>query len=126
MEGLDTMSIIRLEGMHFYAHHGCFEEERVIGTRFIVDVALSVDTTLAEHSDSLDDTVNYAEVYQVVKKEMQISSKLLEHVAHRIGEALLEPFPLLRSVTIKISKMAPPLGGKMTAASVEVCVLKEC
>ena len=73
MEGLDTMSIIRLEGMHFYAHHGCFEEERVIGTRFIVDVALCVDTTLAEHSDSLDDTVNYAEVYQVVKKEMQIS-----------------------------------------------------
>ena len=75
------MSTISIEGMEFYAYHGHFAEEQIIGTWFVVDLFLKTDTTRAEQSDDLQDTVNYLEVYQTVKQEMQISSKLLEHVA---------------------------------------------
>ena len=78
------MSIISIEGMEFFAYHGCFKEEQVIGTKFNIDLFLTVDTSKAEGSDELHDTVNYQEVYQLVKGEMQVTSKLLEHVGRRI------------------------------------------
>ena len=83
------MSVIRIENMDFYAFHGCFAEEQKIGTHFRVDVALTTDTTKAQKSDDINHTVNYLEVYQVVKREMMIPSHLLEHVADRIGEAVM-------------------------------------
>lgn len=114
------MGRISINGMHFYAHHGCFEQERAIGTHFCVDLQMEVDTSRAEVSDSIVDTVNYLEVYQVVKREMEQPSHLLEHVAHRIGEAVQAEFPDTMSVVVKVSKLNPPLGGQMEAVSVEV------
>ena len=78
------MSTISIEQMEFYAYHGCFKEEQIIGTRFLVDLYLETDTKKAEKTDELADTVNYQEVYLLVKKEMDIKSKLLEHVGRRI------------------------------------------
>lgn len=106
--------------MRFYAHHGCFEEEQTIGTRFRVDLTIEVDTRKAEVSDNIADTVNYLEVYQVVKHEMERPSHLLEHVAHRIGESIRTQFPDTMTVAVKISKLNPPLGGQMESVSVEV------
>lgn len=114
------MSLISIEKMEFYAYHGCFDEERKIGTWFNVDLSMEVDTSKAEVSDSLEDTVNYQEVYQVVKKEMMISSKLLENVARRILKAIREAFPAVSYAWVKVKKMNPPLGGKMEAVSVEM------
>ena len=114
------MAIISIEKMEFYAYHGCFEEERKIGTWFSVDMSMEVDTSKAEMSDNLDDTVNYQAVYQVVKREMMVSSKLLEHVARRILTAVQKEFPALSYAWIKIKKMNPPLGGKMESVSVEM------
>jgi dihydroneopterin aldolase len=111
------MAQISIEGMEFHAYHGCFAEEQLIGTQFIVDLFLEVDTTTAEQTDSLHDTVNYLSVYQVVKKEMMINSKLLEHVGRRILTAVKSHFPTAKHVTIKIRKMNPPLGGKMDFVS---------
>ena len=113
------MAIISIEKMEFYAYHGCFEEERKIGTWFSVDMSMEVDTSKAEMSDNLDDTVNYQAVYQVVKREMMVSSKLLEHVARRILTAVQKEFPTISYAWIKIKKMNPPLGGKMESVSVE-------
>ena len=113
------MSIISIEKMEFYACHGCFEEEREIGTRFRVDVAMDVDTTKAQQSDDINDTVSYLDVYQVVKREMMIPSHLLEHVMQRVGEAILHDFPGVNSVRVKVSKLNPPLGGQMDCVSVE-------
>ena len=104
--------------MRFYAHHGCFEEERAIGTYFRVDLSFTTDTSRAEVSDNIDDTVNYLEVYRVVKMQMEKPSHLLEHVARRIGDAVKEHFPAVESVTVKVSKLNPPLGGQMDAVSV--------
>lgn len=114
------MSIISIEGMEFFAYHGCFAEEQIIGTKFSVDVFLEVNTETAEQSDRLSDTVNYQAVYQLVKAEMQIKSKLLEHLAKRILDKIQAVFPDVEDASIKIRKLNPALGGKMDFVSVEL------
>ncbi len=112
------MSIISIEGMEFFAYHGCFTEEQIIGTNFNVDLFLTIDTSKAENTDNLYDTVNYQDVFQLVKAEMQVTSKLLEHVAKRILNVVIAKFPEIENATIKIKKLNPPLGGKMDFVSV--------
>ena len=114
------MAIISIEKMEFYSYHGCFEEERKIGTWFNVDLSMEVDTSKSEETDNLDDTVNYQAVYAVVKREMMISSKLLENVARRIINAVKKEFPAVSYAWVKVKKMNPPLGGKMESVSVEL------
>lgn len=104
--------------MEFHAYHGCFAEEQLTGTRFTVDLFIETDTQKAEQSDHLIDTVNYLEVYQVVKQEMMIHSKLIEHVGRRILNQLMAKFPTIQHATIKLKKMNPPLGGKMEFVSI--------
>ena len=111
------MSVVSVEGMEFFAYHGCFKEEQLTGTKFIVDIFLTVDTNKAESSDNLEDTVNYQEVFRLVKAEMLITSKLLEHVGRRILDSVTTKFPQVESATLKIRKMNPPLGGKMDFVS---------
>jgi dihydroneopterin aldolase len=114
------MGLISLEGMEFYAYHGCFEEEKVIGTKFTVNLYLLAPTTEAETSDDLNKTVNYQEVYRLVREEMGKTSNLLEHVGRRILDAIKKDFPQVESADVKISKMNPPLGGKMKSVSVSL------
>jgi 7,8-dihydroneopterin aldolase/epimerase/oxygenase len=111
------MSTISIEGMEFYAYHGCFAEEQLIGTWFVVDLFLETDTTEAEQTDDLTKTINYLEVYQLVKKEMEINSKLLEHVGRRILNRVTVTYPSISHARIKVRKMNPPLGGKMDFVS---------
>jgi dihydroneopterin aldolase len=112
------MALITINDMRFYAHHGCFEQERVIGTHFRVDLSFTTDTSKAEISDNIVDTVSYLDVYQVVKAEMMTPSHLLEHVARRVGESVLADFPAVDTVNVKVSKLNPPLGGQMDSVSV--------
>ena len=112
------MATISIEGMEFHAYHGCFEEEQVIGNTFMVDVHMDTDTASAELSDRLEDTVNYADVYQLVKEQMEVNSKLLEHVGRRIMDAILAKYPEIDIIEVKISKLNPPVGGKVHAVSV--------
>lgn len=114
------MSCIELNGMDFYAFHGCFAEEQAIGTHFRVDVAFETGTLIAQQSDSIDDTVSYLDVYHTVKREMMKPSHLLEHVADRIGEAILQEYPNVETVTTKVYKLNPPLGGQLESVSVAV------
>ena len=64
------MSVISIEGMEFFAYHGCFKEEAIIGTKFRIDLFLRTDTRKAEVSDELHDTVNYQKVYAYIKEEI--------------------------------------------------------
>jgi dihydroneopterin aldolase len=64
------MSLITIEGMEFFAYHGCFKEEQIIGTKFLVDLYIESDTIEAEETDKLSKTINYQTVYLLVKKEM--------------------------------------------------------
>lgn len=114
------MSVISIEGMEFFAYHGCFKEEAIIGTKFRIDLFLRTDTRKAEVSDELGDTVNYQKVYAFVKEEMQARSKLLEHVGRRILHRIQKEFPEVNQAKIKIRKLNPPLGGKMDFVAVEL------
>ena len=114
------MAWITLEGMHFYAFHGCFEEEQRIGTHFDVNVAFETDTRKAQKSDEIADTVSYLDVYHTISREIMKPSHLLEHVADRIGEALLQEYPAVTAIEVKVSKLNPPLGGKLDAVSVAI------
>jgi dihydroneopterin aldolase len=114
------MDTISLTGMQFYAHHGCFAEEQKIGTRFMVDVQLAADLSRAAASDELNDTLNYQEVYNIVKLEMEEPSHLLEHVAGRIATSLTQKMEKIAQLTVKVTKFNPPLGGQVQASSVSI------
>jgi dihydroneopterin aldolase len=111
------MGKITLEGMEFFAYHGCFKEEQLIGTRFTVDLCIETDTSAAEQSDHLHDTVNYVSLYNVVKTEMEQKSHLLEHLSQRILRALSNQFPVITGIDLIVSKLNPPVGGKMKQIS---------
>lgn len=112
------MATIRIEGMDFFAYHGCFTEESIIGTRFEVDLTIQADTVQAEVSDNLHHTVNYLTLFETVKMEMEVRSNLLENVAHRIISSVRKRFPVISFVEVKVSKLNPPLGGKIDRVSV--------
>ena len=107
---------IELREMRFYAHHGVGEQETVVGNWFTVDLALEAPLGLAVESDDLSATINYAEVYEVVKVEMAVPSKLIEHVAGRIMRALKVRFPQLTAIDIRLAKRNPPFGGDIREA----------
>lgn len=112
------MGIIEVEGMEFYAYHGCFAEEQIVGNKFLVDLKMEADCSKPELSDNIADAVNYQVAYQIVKSEMEITSRLLEHVAQRILTKLLEKMSGIDVATVKVSKMNPPMGGEIRNVSV--------
>ena len=97
--------------MEFRANHGCLERERVIGNEFVVDFRGDLDMSAAIESDNLEDAVNYAHIYNVVAREMDQPSNLLEHVAGRIVKALAAEFPQFESFSVRVSKKRPPVDG---------------
>ncbi len=112
------MGLIEIEGMHFYAYHGHFEVEQIVGNDFIVNLQMGVDCTKAALSDDLNDALNYQAVYALVQKEMAVKSRLLENVANRILDVLFAEFSNLENAKVKISKMNPPMGGEIDKVSV--------
>lgn len=112
------MGIIEIEGMQFFAFHGHFEAEQIVGNHFQVDIRFETDCSKAAISDDLKDAVNYQEVYNLVKKEMEITSHLLENVAKRILDALFLCFPVINEAKVKISKLNPPMGGEIEKVGV--------
>lgn len=100
---------IELRGLTFFAYHGVLLEERQLGNTFVVDLVLDADISRAVFTDELDDTVNYAVVYEVVKQEMAVPSLLLEHVCGRIAKALLDSFSALHRVRVCVTKKNPPI-----------------
>jgi dihydroneopterin aldolase len=113
---------IELKGLRFTAKHGVLPQERVVGGEYMVSVRVDCNLEKAVGSDDVKDTLNYAELYQIINKEMQTPSCLLEHVAGRIGERILSAFPQALSVGIEITKRNPPMGADCDGATVFVRV----
>ena len=91
-------SYILLKEIRCYAYHGVAPQENLIGNEYIIDLKLKVDISKATRTDEVTDTVNYAEVHQVIKNEMAIPSKLLEHVSGRIIQKLFAQFPCIEEI----------------------------
>ncbi len=113
------MGQIRLNGMEFYAYHGCYQEEQLIGNYFLVDMVMETDMAKASQNDNLSDALNYAEVYELVQQEMNINSHLLEHVCARILNRIFEHFPQLLWAEVQVAKLNPPIGGQVKSVSVK-------
>ncbi|MDR1755958.1 MAG: dihydroneopterin aldolase [Culturomica sp.] len=110
--------VIEMEGMEFYAFHGCYAAERLVGNKFRVDAEIRYDCTLAARNDEIADALSYQTAYEVIAAEMRTVSHLLEHVAQRMIDALYARFPQAVYVKIKVSKLNPPLGGKIQSTGV--------
>jgi len=112
------MGLIQIENMEFYAFHGHFKEEQIVGNKFLVDLTLETEMSVASKSDNLKDAVNYQKAYLIVKAEMEKKSYLLENIAGRILDALYSEMTGIKKATVKVSKMNPPVGGRIGSVSV--------
>lgn len=110
--------IIEIENMEFWAYHGCFEAEQVVGNKFNVYACIHYECDRAIASDNIDDALNYQLAYEIIAKEMRQNSHLLEHVASRMIDALYAQFSEAKYIKIKVAKLNPPLGGKIGHTSV--------
>ncbi|PKQ70362.1 dihydroneopterin aldolase [Raineya orbicola] len=115
---IKQLAIISLEEMEFFAYHGFYEEEQKIGNKYSVDVYIEADVSKAVYSDKLADTLNYEAVYQIVAEEMQKPTRLLEHIAQRIIDSILQHFSMATKVSVAVSKFNPPVGGVCRKAKV--------
>lgn len=104
--------------MRFYAFHGVMEQEKKVGNKFTVDIEIDAEVEKSTITDNIEDTINYAEIYNIVKEQMAIPSNLLEHVAGRIIDKLHENIPQITGIRVKVSKINPPFGGDLLSASV--------
>lgn len=103
-----TKASIRLNDLHFFAYHGLYKEEQVIGNEFNVNIEVGFTPTQFPIVH-IADTINYALVYDLVKKRMQVATPLLETVASDIAAEILAQFSLAEYVQISINKLKPPI-----------------
>ncbi|RTE54835.1 dihydroneopterin aldolase [Arenibacter aquaticus] len=112
------MGKVKVNTIKVYAHHGCLKEETIIGCDYHVDVVVDADLKKASLSDELSETVDYVHVNHIVKEEMAIPSKLLEHVVQRIINRLFAEISLAKKVKVAVSKLNPPIGGDVKEVTV--------
>jgi dihydroneopterin aldolase len=116
------MDEIHLTGLSFYGYHGANPEETTLGQRFVVDATLSLDLAQAAQSDSLNDTVSYSKAFKLIRSEVEGQpSKLLEHLAGRIANGLLDLDASVQRVRVCVTKPSPPLKGS-AGGSAGVCI----
>ncbi len=111
---------IHLDRMEFRAYHGCYDLEQVVGNRFAVDIVITTEMGSLAESDDVTQSVNYLTVYELVSEQMKIKSRTIEVVAVRIIDRIKGEFSAVESVRCEVTKIAPPLGGKVAGVSVIV------
>ena len=111
-------SFIELENIRFTAYHGVMPQEKIVGNSYEVNLLIKGDFIEASQTDNLEKTINYAELYEIIKAEMMIPSELIEHVAGRIINSIKANYPELDEIRVKVSKLNPPISGEVEKASV--------
>lgn len=118
------MDKIFLRGMTFAAAHGVLPHEKEMRQRFVVDAELLLDLHAAGLHDDLAETVNYAEVYEIVRRTIEGAPKnLIEALAEEIADRVLAAFAMMRSVRITVHKPSAPIHGIFS--DVGVCITRE-
>jgi len=107
------LSKIHVNNAWFYSFHGCLHEESVIGAEYIVNVVVETNTDVAEKNDDLNNTVDYVDIYNAIKTEMDSPSKLLESVMNRIIASIKGISGNISFVDVSIKKLSPPIGGNV-------------
>ncbi|MFD2587414.1 dihydroneopterin aldolase [Croceitalea marina] len=114
------MGEIKLNNIRVHAWHGCLKEESIIGSDYRVDLSVSAGLSKPSISDSLGDTVDYVHLNNIVKEEMAIKSKLLEHVAKRILNRIFSEIETISHAEVSVSKINPPIGGDVESVSIKM------
>lgn len=120
-----TESYIYLDNLRFHSRHGVAPQERVTGGDFIVSLRVGYDFGRALETDDVADTLNYADIYNNVRAQMDVPSRLLEHAAGRIAKSLFGSFPAIRSLHLKLTKCNPPMGADCDGAGVELHLIND-
>lgn len=106
-----TRSEIKITGISSRAYHGVLPHERKIGNEYRIDIVVGCEVSQAIEQDNLEYTINYAELYELVRQEMSLPSALLEHVVGRILKGIEDRFPFSTDATVTITKLTPPIKG---------------
>jgi 7,8-dihydroneopterin aldolase/epimerase/oxygenase len=107
--------------MEFYGYHGVLPEENTLGQRFFVDLIVETDLKKAGESDCLDDTINYAKLYEICREIVEEKRfTLIEAVAENIADSILSSFPTIACCTVKVIKPNPPIKGHYKSVAVEI------
>lgn len=109
---------LEINGIELWAHHGCLDEEGVIGGRYRVDVHFVANLVPSSQTDDLALTIDYVRVVEVVREQMAIRAKLIETVAQRITQILAEEFDLAEQISVRLTKYAPPVNGPLESSVV--------
>ena len=112
------MGKIQVNNIKLYAYHGCLDEEAKIGSEYRVDLEVKTNLQNSAQSDELIDTVDYVHLNFIVKEEMAIRSKLLEHVAKRILDRALTEIKMIKKATVSVAKINPPIGGNVEEVAI--------
>lgn len=111
---------IEVNGIKLYAHHGCLDEEALIGGHYVVDVSLYTNFQDAAETDNLSQTVDYVDINRIVTEEMGIRSKLIEHVGKRIFDRIKNELQPIDSLSVKITKLTPPINGDVENVAIAI------
>jgi dihydroneopterin aldolase len=111
---------INLNDAEFFAYHGYYPEEQLLGSRFLVDIFVSFEPAADLAKDELLNTVNYEQLYNIACEEMKITRKLIETVAQAILDIIKQKFPFVKNARVSIKKINPPLKGKVGSSSVVI------
>ncbi|MDR2085118.1 MAG: dihydroneopterin aldolase [Bacteroidales bacterium] len=111
-------STISLNGIQLWGYHGCLPEEKKIGSKYLIDISLSLNTAKAEKSDYIHDTIDYSTVYDIIVQEFSTPVNLIEHLGRKILNTIHYHFPQLNNSTITIQKLSPPISGEIHSASI--------
>jgi dihydroneopterin aldolase len=107
--------------MEFYGYHGVLPEENTLGQRFFVDLIVETDLKKAGQSDCLEDTINYAKLYEICQEIVEGKRfKLIEAVAENIAHSVLYSFPTITCCTVRVIKPNPPIKGHYESVAVEI------
>lgn len=111
---------INLIEAEFFAHHGYYTEEQILGGRFMVDISVKFEPKGNLGEDEITNTVNYEQLYNIACDEMKITRRLIETVAQSIYDKIKNEFPFVKEISVCLRKMDPPLKGKVGHSSVIV------
>jgi dihydroneopterin aldolase len=114
------MITVALHGAEFFAKHGYYPEEQVLGCKFAVDISVDFLPLEDLNKDHLSNTVNYEQLYDITFREMQHPRKLIETLAQAIIDEVKKQYPYIEKVTVTIKKLNPPMKGKVANSSVSI------
>ena len=100
---------IALRDIKLWGYHGCLPEERKVGTEYSIDFVMKFDTSESEISDDITDTIDYSEVHALIVRVFSEPVNLMEHLARKIMDAVVNDFPAIKEASITIRKYNPPM-----------------